>query len=95
MAIDMHTVSTSAGADPWAFGDRIHISKLTLAYAAGSGAGASSTATIPATLLLPGASVFISALPAGVSASVSGNAVTLTPASGTLAAGSVAILVIG
>lgn len=96
MSIDIHTISTGSGGDPWAFGDRVHMAKVTLAYTAGSGAGASSMATIPASLLVPGAGVFFGALPAGVSASVNGSTVTVTPASGnTLAAGSVAILVIG
>lgn len=90
-------MSQLAGADALAFTDRIHIAKVTLTYAAGSGAGASVAAAIPASVRLPNDAVFLGNLVAGVSASVSGNTVTFTPtnAANTLAAGSAVALVIG
>ncbi len=95
MAVIVHSVSVLDGADALPNGDRIHLSKLTLSYPAGSGNGASVTANIPAGMLIPGTAVFVGNLAAGVSASVSGNTVTVSPAANaTLAAGSLAVLLV-
>ena len=97
MARELHTVTIIGGADLPAYEDRLHVGKIAaLAYPAGASAGAPSTAAFvgnipPGALILTGT---VAGATVAAAQTPTGATITVTPTTGTLAAGSVGVLII-
>lgn len=98
MSNDVHTISVADASDPLAQPDRlIMVLKKAVAYPAGAGAGAASVVNVTGLRLPLNYAVFSGASGAYVDISAQTNTgftMTVTPRSGTLAAGSASLLIL-